>query len=296
MLHVLYMSMRDKAYYSVRTGKNPLTKGFGLNQLRTLFHNVFSKFDDEGYFQESLGYFCVDADHVPGTLGHNLEGVLLLKLRKDNLAPIHVKIAGYSEDDLFDVIEFLYEHCSKPVDGYFHSYANCGMHYHTFDRMPGRQEFREKVNEILSVYEGGFELSSNGEILHIAETGMEGLFEAALPTTDSNNISSRVDAARIKFRRHGASLDDRRDAIRELADVLEYLRPELKTVLTKGDELDLFNIANNFGIRHHNKNQKTDYDRPIWYNWMFYYYLASIHAALRLIEKKQVGEDAHRAK
>lgn len=170
------MSARDKAYYSVRTGKNPLSKGFGLDQLRALFQNVFSQFEGGGYFQESLGYWCVDSGFVPGTLGHNIEGVLLLELRKENLAPISDKIEGYSEDDLFDIIEFLYEHCSKPVDGDYHSYANCGMHYHTFDMISGRQEFREKVNKILIVYEGGYELSSEGEILHLAETGMEGLF------------------------------------------------------------------------------------------------------------------------
>jgi hypothetical protein len=78
---------------------------------------------------------------------------------------------------------------------------------------------------------------------------------------------------------------DRRDAIRDLADVLEFLRPQVKQVLTSKDERDLFNIANNFGIRHHNEKQKTEYNKPIWYSWMFYYYLATIHASLRLIEE-----------
>jgi hypothetical protein len=74
-----------------------------------------------------------------------------------------------------------------------------------------------------------------------------------------------------------------------LADVLEFLRPKLKEVLKSGDEKDLFNIANNFGLRHHNQRQKTQYDRPIWYSWMFYYYLTTLHAVLRLLEK---GEPA----
>ena len=54
---------------------------------------------------------------------------------------------------------------------------------------------------------------------------------------------------------------------------------------SKPDEGDLFNIVNNFGIRHHNDAQKTQYDKPIWYSWMFYYDLATIHAAVRLIER-----------
>jgi hypothetical protein len=80
-------------------------------------------------------------------------------------------------------------------------------------------------------------------------------------------------------------MDERRDAVRDLADVLEFLRPQAKAVLASKDEADLFNLANNFGIRHHNAGQKTDYDPAIWLSWAFYYYLATIHAVTRLIEK-----------
>jgi hypothetical protein len=89
------------------------------------------------------------------------------------------------------------------------------------------------------------------------------------------------------FRRYRASIQDRQTAVRELADVLEFLKPKLKEVLMKKDESDLFNIANNFDIRHNNKDQKTHYDKAIWLSWMFYYYLATIHASLRLIEKSE---------
>jgi len=82
-------------------------------------------------------------------------------------------------------------------------------------------------------------------------------------------------------------LDEKKDAIRDLADVLEYLRPRLKDVLSSKDENDLFNLANNFGIRHHNANQKTDYDKEIWYPWMFYYYLATIRACISLLRKAE---------
>ncbi len=277
--------MRKTPYYSVRTGKNPNARNLDLPILKRLFIDVYKAFVEKDYFQEAFGYYCVDAGDMHGTLGSDIEAQFLLHLRKEDLWPIQEKINDYSEDDIFDVIEFLHDLISKPVDGDYHSYSQCGWHYSVFDSATGRQEFRTQVNRLLNDYKEGYELSEQGEILALAEPGLEPLLDASIPSQDAENVQSRVNAAILKFRRHRSSMDDRRAAIRDLADVLEFLRPQVKTVLTTKDEGDLFNIANNFGIRHHNDQQKTDYDKAIWYSWMFYYYLTTIHAALRLIEK-----------
>jgi hypothetical protein len=277
-----------RRYYSVRTGKRGVVT-IELSMLCRLFCTLFQTFEDKGYFQEAFGYYCVDAGYVSGTLGRNVEAQVFRKLRKSGLWPIEEKSLGYSEDDLFDVIEFVYDHVSKPVEGYYHDFNDCGWHYRTFDQQAGREEFRVEINELLRDYGEGYELSSQGEILALAGGGLDYLLEAGLPVYDPENVEVRVNAAILKFRRYRSSMEDRRDAIRDLADVLEFLRPKLRQVLTRKDESDLFNIANNFGIRHHNEQQKTDYDRAVWYNWMFYYYLATIHAALRLISKREEG-------
>ena len=83
------------------------------------------------------------------------------------------------------------------------------------------------------------------------------------------------------FRRRNSTLGDRHNAVRTLADIFEQLRPELKKAITKNDEGDLFNIANNFAIRHNNDKQKTDYDKALWLSWMFYFYLGTLHYAVR---------------
>ena len=87
-----------------------------------------------------------------------------------------------------------------------------------------------------------------------------------------------------------------RAAIEEKGD----LRILAVTVLTSFDEEDmrtmgmtrsiedLFNIANNFGIRHHKPGQKTDYDRDIWLPWMFYIYLATLRAVTKTLAKQIV--------
>jgi hypothetical protein len=277
--------VRNKPYYSIRTGKNPLSVGFDLEGLRELFKHQFVSLEDEGYFQEALGFECVDAGFIAGTIGQNLEDALLIELRKRGLTPIRHKIEEYSEDDLFDIIEFLYEHCSKPVERQWHSWNECGWHCDTFDKNLGRSEYRDKINKVLALYDKGYELSEDGEILTLPDDGLGSLFEAGLPRADPQNVVARVAAAQTKYRRYRSSMAERRDAVRDLADVLEYLRPKLKRVLTNKDEAALFEIANNFGIRHHNAAQTTDYDKPIWYSWMFYFYLATIHASVRLIER-----------
>jgi len=278
--------MKKRRYYSIRTGKNPKGDKIDLESLKELFNSLYGQLEKEGYFQEHFGYWCVDSGYVPGKLGPDIPATLLFHLRKKDLWPIGECIENYSEHDLFDIIEFLYDHISKPIDGYYHSYSDCGYHYDTFDTNTGLEEYCQKLNEILESYQSGYEISSDGEILELAQPGTAALFEAALPTSDKNIIHRR-NAAITKFRRYRSTLDERRDSIRDLADVLEYLRPKIKKILSKKDENDLFNIVNNFGIRHHNQKQKTDYDQAIWLSWMFYYYLATIHACLRMINKEE---------
>jgi hypothetical protein len=259
-----------------------------LATLRRLFFILYTDFEDKGYFQESFGYFCVDAGDVPGLVGPKIENYVFLRLRKDNLWPVFKQYLEYAEEDLFDVLEFLYDHVSKPIPEteYYHQYGDCGWHYKDFDRRNGQKEYRNKVNTLLKQY-GDYELSRKGEILSIAVPGTEALFESQMPEYDKDNVNNRLGEAVIRFRRHHSSLDDKKNAVKTLTEILEFIRPKLKAVITKADESELFNIANNFGIRHHNEKQKTDYDQEVWLDWMFYYYLATINAVLRLIKRTE---------
>jgi hypothetical protein len=244
--------------------------------------SVYDQLSKEGYFDEAFGSTCVDFGFEAGKV-KDIDLEIMLSIRKKNLWPLVDVASQYSEDDLFDVIEFLFQHVSKPIDGTFHSWGNCGMHWETFNQSEGRRELRMRVNEVLDQYVKRFELSSAGDILHKPEAGFEPIIDADIPSGDTN-VNKRIDAAVLSFRRHGSTLDDRRQAVRDLADVLEYLRPKVQTLITKNDENDVFNIANNFGIRHHNEKQKTRYDAALWLSWMFYFYLSTIHVVLRKIE------------
>jgi len=279
--------MAEREYFSLRTKQNLGKIDLDFASLKEMILAIYSDFSNQYYFQEAFGYECVDSGFNPGIAGSNIGYFFLRKLRKQNIWPIETHIENYSEDDLFDLIEILYDLVSEPVDGYYHRWNNCGWHYSSFKKREGQKKYRDEINSVLCDYKGGFELSNSGEILIKCEEGLEELLQVEIPEVDPENIDSRIKVAIQKFRYSRSSEHERKEAVRILADILEYLKSSQITQLPKNDESDLFNIANNFGIRHHNLKQKTKYDGEIWLDWIFYIYLASIHLSLRIHERDE---------
>lgn len=91
----------------------------------------------------------------------------------------------------------------------------------------------------------------------------------------------KVGHAIALFRGRGASLEERRSAVRVLADVLEPRRQLLKDRLTSKDEGALFEVANRFAIRHNDEAQQGSYD-PVFLDWLFWWYLATVELTDRL--------------
>jgi len=278
------MIIPQRRYYSARNSSDPNSVQLPFDAARSLFESCFKQLRAEGYWDEALGWWCVDQEDVAGKVGADVANYVLLRTRR-YLWPIEAHSLDYDEADLFDMIEFLHDHVSKPMTGQMHTYANCGMHWDTFDQAAGQADFRAAINPMLECYAPGYELNGGGEIATLAPNGLDKLLQASPPMHDAP-ARQRMDAAIARFQRYGSSIEDRRLAVRDLADVLEKLRPQVKAALSRDDEADLFNLANNFGIRHFNGKQKTDYDTAVWLSWMFYFYLATINACLHILERK----------
>ena len=272
-----------REYYSQRKGLIRDEDYIDFDILRRALKNIYEDFKRKGYFQEYFGIECVDG-FIPGKAGLDVSEYTYIRLKNDRLWPISELINEYSESDVFTMIEFLYDHVSKGLKGYMHGFDNCGEHFEEFDKDSGKADLRTALNRMLRNYKGGYELNSAGEIDELIEVPMKFLVDAKIVTTDSNNVADKIESAIAKFRRYDESHQSKKESIRELADVLEYLRPEAKKLITKKDDSALFQIANNFAIRHHNSSQSNDYNKTIWYSWMFYFYLSTIHAILRFIK------------
>lgn len=275
-----------RKYFSQRNNKEKTV--ISLDDLKKIFLITYDEFYQKSYFSEFFGFDCTDG-YISGKAGENILGFVIKKTRKSKLWPITEKfLYSWNEEDLFDGIEFLFDCISKPIieeTTYFHQHNGCGYHCEKFDKKIGENEFRQELNDYLRDYEHGYELSDKGEVA-VLQGEFEPLLKVDLPICDPNNIENRVKTAIEKFRRRGSSLDDKREAVRELADVLEFLKIKIKENFAEKDRSDLFNIINNFGIRHHNSLQKNNYDKNIWLSWMFWFFLATIHAVQRLQEKK----------
>jgi len=243
-------------------------------ELQRAFGAIFEELEDQGWFQAKLGKDCPDD---PKDVG----GVVLGKLGREAW-PLSGAARQEPEEWLFTFIEFAYQNVSKPTGSYYHKWDNCGIHVTASDDAQGRREFRKRANALLSRYERPHQLREDGEIWEAAPTGLETIEVAP---TGEQPIDSRVQSAIRSFRRHGATEDDKRHAVRDLADILEYLRKSGGTQLPSKDEGELFNIANNFGIRHHNPQEKTNYSAGIWLDWIFYSYLNTIATLMRLRTK-----------
>jgi hypothetical protein len=290
---------QPRQYFSERHGRGPNAEPLPFESLRRLVINVFDGFRERGYMQEAFGVECLDGDS-DGTLGHDPDAYFLRTIGREGIWPywyvspdepllLRKSLAEqWDADTMFDVIEVMHDHVSKPIHGRYHDFSNCGWHYHSFERTTGQEEFREEINRVLRLSDPAYEINAQGQIIESAPEEFQPLLDAKVPEgTEHDLITSKIDAATARFRERGASLDDRRHAVRDLADVLEAIRTDMKGVMLSKDESELFNIANNFAIRHNNRQQRGDYDRLTWLRWAFYVYLATIHAVLRVRKREQ---------
>lgn len=103
---------------------------------------------------------------------------------------------------------------------------------------------------------------------------------------DDGELAGQVRHALALFRERGADRNQKRSAVAALALVLEERRHNVLTdALAKSDRGALFDIANNFHVRHQDAKQKRDYDE-FYLDWIFWVYLASVELTNRVIDKQ----------
>jgi len=277
----------SRKYFSARAGK-PQSDFINEKQLKSLFGEYYFKLKNEGYFQHSFGKYCVNNGYMPGSEGVTLKAKMIEVFgnRQDELDPHSSNIEIWYQDDVFDMIEFFYDYIAKPVDTNIHEWDGCGLHVLTAEKESGRKEWIETWNPILARLKPSFRLTNEGKVEFLPKSeGLKKLVDEQTPHKDPENIDSKVKRACNLFLSHNSTIEDKKESLRLLADVLEYLEKDIQKYLSNQDESNIFHIANRFGIRHHNENQQTQYNQEDYYPWIFYAYLATIDLIARLKSK-----------
>lgn len=238
----------------------------------------------DDFFAEAFGFSCVDDN---GDHGSSPEQELETRVAKAHLWSAADE--DFSESDLCDFIEVFHDLAARPTRGWYHSYCDCGFHPSAFHRQSGQALFRWRVNQILDTTSFGLRLADDGEdigrMVRMSGGGLGELVEGTLASSSLDQCDDIGHAVAL-FRSRSATRQDRRSAVVALAGVLERHRGTLKWELLRKDERALFDIANNFDLRHRNDAQATDYDDE-FLEWIFHWYLATVRLLDQLAERRR---------
>lgn len=277
-----------KKYYAERKGLIKENLQMEFKELLSFFYQTYFYFSNKGYFQSAItgvyiGSYDDERQILPPSLAPSAEVFFATKLQSKKVYPIHEYYEYYNEETLFTVIEILYDHIA------FYDYE-----IQELISIGPRKEFCEQINNILRLYKDGFYLEpKNGFIMELPNVALKE--QLAYDGKDmGDDVYKKLCTASELYYRFDSNEEIKKKAINILADILENVREDVKTILNSEYQISknehdslIFNIVNGYNIRHNNGTQKTDYSKEIWYDWMMQYYTSTIITYYRLKKKHE---------
>jgi hypothetical protein len=284
---------------SESTGLSPLnSRSLTSDIALRLVFKVLAKFEQDNYFVEAfdegerIGLRPTgELESMPPRV-EDPEAWLMLNLGIEGLwrdlstprrLADHPQLASPFRDQalLLAVLELLHRDAvSRPVldeEGDFEGF---------YDRGAGQSKFRSALAPILARLDPPLEMRSDGEVVPVSAQGLEELTDQPLPASlAADDVREKVQDAVRQFRDREATPQNQLTSLGQLAGVLERLRADgrLGEAVQGKDEGALFDIANNYAIRHDKPGQKRDYG-PAYREWIFHAYLGAIRLALRVVD------------
>lgn len=274
-----------REYYAKRNGLLTEKLTLSLDELNTYFLSTYRYFENKGYFEvamkgawRQIPYTNEQEQVLPPTMIPSPDVYFSVLLQSAEVWPIYQYIEYYDEKTLFSVIEILYD--------------NIGVYNYQEDKyetQQARTEYSELINNILAVYKDGYYLEpKNGYIMNAPNYALKEQLNYSGEEMPEN-VFIQLSTASEMFYRFDSNIEEKKKAIAILADILENEREPLKELLNSEYEIGknehdklIFGIVNGFNIRHNRADQKTDYSKAIWYDWMMQYYTSVIIAYYKL--------------
>ena len=274
-------SYKPPKYWAERNGR--VTKGSLVTPdlFDTAVIRAIDALQVNGYFPRLLPEPCVDEG--PDYAGATQE--IREATHLDVSWPVEdPEVAWMTDDVVYTLIEFFHDHAQRPRTSYYHSWNDCGFHYVNHDREAGGVIYRWRMNELLTRYGKPLRLSSRraerGRLVKHFGLGLDTVADRIVAADEDQPVNEVAEAVR-NYRERGASLAQKRSALNALAGALEPRRQAIKKVVMSKDETHLFDIANNYAIRHRNDHQRTDVGEE-YLDWVYWNFVMMIDLMNRL--------------
>ncbi|MEK4297378.1 hypothetical protein [Paenibacillus sp. FSL R5-0914] len=253
-----------------------------LVDLNDVFKVILDKLEKEKHFTIFYGEDIGFQGWTPGIVGNNFEAYCLSEIGRRIKSPFHQEKLKYKEVDLFDLIELLYSNIQLE--------SRSALMEHTILNSTEAKEysksiFRTQINNQLSRYDLGWELTHEGYIRELVTAEFRDLVDNPIQSGHEERVDSFIRRGIKNFLEYGATQEDKKSALVEIGNGLEFIRKELEKQMPAAED-DIFHLLNKFYLRHNNKNQNVDYDTEIYYPWMFYTYISTFDAYVKLIQRQ----------
>ena len=250
---------------------------------------------NEEWFGLTFPFACQDGLGNAGTDSDKLNGRMAAYrvIRPDEWIR-----AGQNPADgqVFDLIEFSYEHIAEPCAGSNHPYW--GHTHYSYNQEVGRTKFEEEVNRLFERNGMAFELKQ-GQVTRMAPTGLQEALAETVFHTGDKALDELLEDARNKFLNH--DLKVRRESLEKLWDAWERLktiepgkdkRVQATALLAKvsiessflerleKEARELTDIGNKFMIRH-TETDKVPISKSTHIDYLFHRMFAIIRLLLK---------------
>lgn len=201
-----------------------------------------------------------------------------------------------SDPQIFDLLEFTYEHIALPIPIGTHSYYR--HNHYGYDQDAGRKQFADEVNRLFE-RNGIAYLLREGQVERLVPTVLQEVLQQPVFHTGDQTLDELLGAAREKFLNRDLAI--RHEALEKLWDAWERLkslsdpndkRNSTKILLDKGaaepnlrgqlesEARQLTEIGNSFMIRH-TEVTKTPITESIHVDYLFHRLFSLIRMLLQ---------------
>jgi len=121
---------------------------------------------------------------------------------------------------IMDLLEFCYDHVAEPIPDGYHSFF--GHHHLRFDREQGQEQFRGRVDRILSRNHLAFQLDEKGIVSRLAPPILHEVLSSHLFDTGDAKLDELMETARLKILDRDPAI--RREELEKLWDAWERVK------------------------------------------------------------------------